>query len=153
MQKNKILENYLAEKKELCEKNDSISPGLFQELGVKAGLRDENGKGVLAGLTNISEIKAFDYIDGEKTPCEGQLLYRGYDVKDLIKGSNNQRFLFEETAYLLLFGELPKENELQDFCEMLSENRFMPTNFTGDVIMKAPSVDVMNSMTRSVLYC
>ena len=110
MQKNKILENYLAEKKELCEKNDSISPGLFQELGVKAGLRDENGKGVLAGLTNISEIKAFDYIDGEKTPCEGQLLYRGYDVKDLIKGSNNQRFLFEETAYLLLFGELPKEN-------------------------------------------
>lgn len=142
---------YFKEQGRLCMENDRISKDLFQELGVKAGLRDEKGKGVLAGLTNISEVKAFDYKDGEKLPCEGKLLYRGYDVQDLIKGSGGQRFAFEETAYLLLFGSLPTEPELRKFCDVLVENRVMPTNFTRDVIMKAPSYDVMNSMTRSVL--
>lgn len=144
-------ERYFSEKGKLCSLNDQISRNLYQEFGVKAGLRDEKGKGVLTGLTNISEIKAFEYADGEKTPCDGQLLYRGYDVKDLIRGSGEGKFAFEEAAYLLLFGELPSGEELRDFCGVLSDRRTMPTNFARDVIMKAPSKDVMNSMTRSVL--
>lgn len=144
-------ETYFRDQEKLCTENDRISKSLFQELGVKAGLRDEKGKGVLAGLTNISEVKAFDYKDGEKVPCDGRLLYRGYDVHDLINGSAGQKYAFEETAYLLLFGELPTDSELKKFCGILAESRVMPTNFTRDVIMKAPSYDVMNSMTRSVL--
>lgn len=143
--------DYMAAQAALCVENNAISPALFQELGVKGGLRDENGKGVLAGLTNISEVKAFSYVDGVKTPCDGQLLYRGYDVKDLIDGSEGKKFAFEETAYLLLFGRLPTQGQLKAFCEVLSGSRTMPTNFTRDVIMKAPSRDIMNSMTRSVL--
>lgn len=131
--------------------NGTISKSLYQELNVKAGLRDENGKGVLAGLTNISEVKAFEYDNGQKRPCDGQLLYRGYSVEELISGSNGAKFAFEETAYLLIFGKLPTVQELNAFCEVLAEKRTMPSNFTRDVIMKAPSHDIMNSMTRSVL--
>ncbi len=132
-----------------CEERDRISRELYAEFGVKTGLRDENGKGVLTGLTNISEVTAFKFIDGVKTPCDGELLYRGYDVRDLIRGSS--RFAFEEAAYLLLFGELPDKAKLDEFIGVLAEKRMMPTNFTRDVIMKAPSADIMNSMTRSVL--
>ena len=142
-------EGYFEEQATLCEKNDTISRELYSEFGVKTGLRDENGKGVLTGLTNISEVTAFKYIDGVKTPCDGELLYRGYDVRDLIRGSS--RFAFEEAAYLLLFGELPDKARLDEFIEALAEKRIMPTNFTRDVIMKAPSADIMNSMTKSVL--
>ncbi len=144
-------DSYYTEKQDLCIENDSISRGLYQELDVKAGLRDLNGKGVLAGLTNISEIKAFANVDGVKTPCDGELYYRGYDVKDLIRGSANQKFAYEEAAYLLIFGELPSKTELERFCQNLGEKRTMPSNFTRDVIMKAPTHDIMNSMTRSVL--
>ncbi len=144
-------DGYFQEQGKLCAENDRISKDLYQELGVKAGLRDENGKGVLTGLTNISEVRAFDYKDGEKRPCDGKLLYRGYDVRDLISGSSGQKFAFEEAAYLLLFGVLPTDQELKEFCDVLAESCDMPTNFTRDVIMKAPSYDVMNSMTRSVL--
>ncbi|MCD7750730.1 MAG: citrate/2-methylcitrate synthase [Lachnospiraceae bacterium] len=144
-------DSYYTEKQNLCIENDSISRSLYQELDVKAGLRDLNGKGVLAGLTNISEIKAFANVDGVKTPCDGELRYRGYDVKDLIRGSANQKFAYEEAAYLLIFGELPSEAELERFCQNLGEKRTMPSNFTRDVIMKAPSHDIMNSITRSVL--
>lgn len=144
-------DTYLSEMEGMCIQNDHISKELFQEFGVKTGLRDEKGKGVLTGLTNISEIQAFEYKEGEKVPCDGRLLYRGYDIKDLIRGSSGQKFAYEEAAYLLLFGKLPAEAELQKFCSVLSESRTMPTNFTRDVIMKAPSADVMNSMTRSVL--
>ncbi len=144
-------DSYYTEKQNLCIENDTISRSLYQELDVKAGLRDLNGKGVLAGLTNISAIKAFANVDGVKTPCDGELRYRGYDVKDLIRGSANQKFAYEEAAYLLIFGELPSEAELKRFCQNLGEKRTMPSNFTRDVIMKAPSHDIMNSMTRSVL--
>ncbi|MCD7738192.1 MAG: citrate/2-methylcitrate synthase [Lachnospiraceae bacterium] len=144
-------DSYYQEKEHLCIENDTISRGLYQELDVKAGLRDLNGKGVLAGLTNISEIKAFANVDGAKTPCDGELLYRGYDVKDLIRGSANRKFAYEETAYLLIFGQLPTQAELEQFCQNLGEKRTIPSNFTRDVIMKAPSHDIMNSMTRSVL--
>ncbi len=144
-------DSYYQKKEHLCIENDTISRGLYQELDVKAGLRDLNGKGVLAGLTNISEIKAFANVDGVKTPCDGELRYRGYDVKDLIRGSANRKFAYEETAYLLIFGQLPTQAELEQFCQNLGKKRTMPSNFTRDVIMKAPSHDIMNSMTRSVL--
>ena len=142
---------YFDQQQPLCAQHDKISKDLYQEYGVKAGLRDENGKGVLAGLTNISDIRAFEYVDGVKRPADGQLLYRGYDVKDLINGSRGGRFAFEEAGYLLLFGELPTPEKLKEFCRVLGECRTMPTNFTRDVIMKAPSHDIMNAMARSVL--
>ena len=106
---------------------------------------------MLTGLTNISRIKAFDTKDGELIPCDGELLYRGYDIKDLIKGSEGSGYVFEEGAYLLLFGELPNAEQLRSFMEVLAQSRELPTNFTRDVIMKAPSADIMNTMTRSVL--
>lgn len=143
--------DYTQKRENLCKKNDSISSELFREYGVNMGLRDINGNGVLTGLTNISDIRAFNNIDGKKVPCDGQLLYRGYDVKDLVQGSVGEKFIFEEAAYLLLFGELPSDSELKSFLDVISECMELPTNFTRDVIMKAPSYDIMNSMTRSVL--
>ncbi len=143
---------YFAQMSQECTESDRINRGLYQELGVKAGLRDERGRGVLAGLTNISEIKAVEYTaEGERVPCDGQLLYRGYDVRDLIQGSEKEKFAYEEAAYLLIFGSLPTREQLEDFCEVLAECRNLPSNFTRDVIMKAPTADVMNTMTRSVL--
>ena len=143
--------DYAKKLEDLCVRNDAVSKELYQQYGVKRGLRDENGKGVLTGLTNISEITAFKNVDGKQVPCDGQLLYRGYDVKDLVKGSKNRRFIFEEGAYLLLFGELPSTRQLNEFRKIIADCMEMPTNFTRDVIMKAPSHDIMNSMTRSVL--
>lgn len=142
---------YVESQSKLCEKNDSISPNLYSEYGVKKGLRDENGQGVLAGLTNISSIKSFEYKDGQKIPCEGELLYRGYDVKQLVQEEMGKRFIFEKGAYLLLFGELPTDEQLNEFKEQLSACMNFPTNFTRDVIMKAPTSDIMNSMTKSIL--
>lgn len=135
----------------ICEKNNQIPAGLFEEFGVKRGLRDKDGNGVLAGITNISRIDAFQNENGKKVPCDGQLWYRGYNVIELIQGFEGQRYGFEEVAYLLLFGELPNVEKLNQFQNMLEECRQLPTNFTRDVIMKAPSRDLMNSLTRSVL--
>ncbi len=135
----------------ICERNNQISAELFAEYGVKRGLRDKDGNGVLAGITNISKIEAFRMENGVKVPCDGQLWYRGYNVIDLIRGFEGKRFGFEEVAYLLLFGELPDWEQLQSFSDILKECRQLPTNFTRDVIMKAPSKDLMNSLTRSVL--
>ena len=106
---------YFDQQQPLCAEHDRIAKDLYREFGVKAGLRDENGKGVLAGLTNISDIRAFQYVNGVKKPADGQLLYRGYDVKDLIRGSSGSRFALEEAAYLLLFGELPTQDKLDEF--------------------------------------
>ncbi len=146
-----IVERYVARQAAVCEEKGRISKVLFVEYGVKQGLRDEKGKGVLTGLTNISQIIAFKNIDGERVPCDGELLYRGYDVKTLAEQGLKNRFIFEEAAYLLLFGELPDNAQLDEFKEMLSDLRELPVNFTRDVIMKAPTADIMNSMTRSVL--
>ena len=119
---------------------------------MKKGLRDLNGKGVLAGLTNISDVCASKIVDGKSVPCEGNLYYRGYNIKDLVKGFLDAKHPgFEETTYLLLFGELPTKKQLKDFQNMLAERRMLPPNFTRDVIMKAPSRDMMNSITRSIL--
>ena len=136
---------------ELCEQRDRIDPALFDQLGVKRGLRDKDGKGVLTGITNISRIDAFEERDGKKVPCEGKLWYRGYNVYDLIRGLRGKRYGFEEAAYLLLMGDLPTAAQLADFTGVLTKCRDLPTNFIRDVIMKAPSKDLMNSLTRSVL--
>jgi citrate synthase len=136
----------------MCIQNDTISESLFQEYGVNRGLRDVNGQGVLTGLTNISKIVSFQPDEtGDMVPCDGELWYRGYNVRTLINRIAENGFGFEEVAYLLLFGDLPSEKELIEFGEVLGESRTLPTNFTRDVIMKAPSKDIMNSMTRSIL--
>lgn len=145
------LMNYAIKQEEICRKNDSISDKLFEEYGVNRGLRDMNGKGVLTGLTNISKIVSFQDVDGVKTPCDGQLWYRGYNVQNLVRQIGDDGFGFEKIAYLLLFGEMPAEQELKEFCKIMAQSRTLPTNFTRDVIMKAPTKDIMNSMTRSIL--
>ena len=135
-----------------CETNNEIDKELYTKYEVKRGLRDLNGKGVLAGLTNISDVCASKIVDGKSVPCEGNLYYRGYNIKDLVKGFLDAKHPgFEETTYLLLFGELPTKKQLKDFQNMLAERRMLPPNFTRDVIMKAPSRDMMNSITRSIL--
>ena len=145
------VKNYAINKKDLCVASDTIPEELFRKFGVNRGLRDENGKGVLTGLTTISKILSFQNIDGVKTPIDGELWYRGYQVQDLINELDEDEFGFEKTAYLLLFGEKPTEEELVEFSDVLGKCRRLPTNFTRDVIMKAPSRDIMNSMTRSIL--
>ncbi len=136
----------------LSEKASVIDPELYTKYDVKRGLRDNNGKGVLTGLTNISDVRATEIIDGKTVPAHGKLLYRGYDVRDLVIGFTKEgRFGYEEVAYLLLFNKLPTAGELAEFTEMLSNYRSLPTHFVRDIIMKAPSKDMMNTLARSVL--
>lgn len=142
-------EKYFKEQTERCIRADKIDRNLFDEFGVKRGLRDFNGKGVLTGLTNISRIQSSETVDGKSVPCEGKLWFRGYEINELVKGVSDRGF--EEVAYLLLMGELPNRKELDEFCAELNELRALPQNFTRDVIMKAPGQDIMNSMTKSVL--
>jgi len=131
---------------------DVIDGDLFTRFNVKRGLRDLNGKGVLTGLTHISEIRATRDVNGESVPADGELYYRGYDIHDLIDGfSREKRFGFEEVTYLLLFGHLPKRSELKEFEKLLGFYRSLPTSFVRDIIMKAPSRDMMNTLARSVL--
>lgn len=147
----KNVKSYADNMAEHCVAGDCISKTLYSEFNVNRGLRDVHGKGILTGLTNVSQIRAFENRGGLHVPCDGELLYRGYDIRDLVKGGESNHFLFEEGAYLLLFGELPTSQELIDFRSILAECMILPTNFTRDVIMKAPSADIMNSITRSVL--
>lgn len=148
----KMMSDYSARYSKVCVENNKIDASLFEQYGVKRGLRDKNGKGVLSGITNISLIKASETKDGRIIPCDGQLYYRGYNIFDLTKGiRNDKRFGFEEIAYLLLFGDLPTKEQLIEFSTILAKNRRLPTNFVRDVIMKAPSKDIMNSLTKSVL--
>ncbi len=136
----------------VVEQADNIDPQLFTEYDVKRGLRDLNGKGVLTGLTNISTINATKIENGESVPADGELYYRGINVKDIVHGTaSHEKFGFEETAYLLLFGKLPDRDELKNFTELLGFYRSLPTGFVRDIIMKAPSRDMMNTLSRSVL--
>lgn len=136
----------------VCEEKNAINKELYTKYEVKRGLRDLNGKGVLAGLTNISDICATKVVDGKEVPCAGNLYYRGYNIKDLVKGFlQEDHYGFEEISYLLLFGELPNEEELATFHKTLVERRTLPPTFVRDVIMKAPSRDMMNSLSRSIL--
>lgn len=135
-----------------CTDNCRIEPELYIEHKVNRGLRDLNGKGVLTGLTEISEILSKKNVDGEEVPCPGQLYYRGYGIEKIVDGFiGNNRFGFEEVVYLLLFGKLPKADELEEFKGVLSSYRTLPGSFVRDIIMKAPSADMMNSLARSVL--
>ncbi len=136
----------------LTEKNNNIENEMYEKYDVKRGLRDKDGKGVLCGLTEISEVTARENVDGKSIPVPGVLCYRGYNVKDLVRNcADENRFGFEETAYLLLFGKLPTISELSAFREMLSEFMLLPRNFVRDVIMKSPSKDMMNNLARCVL--
>ncbi|MDD6482519.1 MAG: citrate/2-methylcitrate synthase [Lachnospiraceae bacterium] len=145
------MNKYTGKAQKICLKNDSIAPRLYDEYGVNLGLRDENGNGVLTGLTNISKITSSTISNGQKIPADGKLWYRGYQVEELIQSLGETELGFEKIAYLLLLGELPDEKEQAEFSRLLGECRTLPTNFTRDVIMKAPSEDIMNSMTRSIL--
>lgn len=134
------------------KKTDVIAPELYDKYDVKRGLRDKNGKGVLCGLTEISEVTSWEEVNGVRTPIPGILCYRGYNVKDLIANCEKEnRFGFEETAYLLLFGRLPTSSELSDFRQMLADFMVLPRNFVRDVIMKSPCKDMMNMLARCVL--
>lgn len=135
-----------------CSEASTIDPELYSKYDVKRGLRDLNGKGVLVGLTEISDVCSTKIVNGESVPADGSLYYRGYNVEDIIRGIDKQsHFGFEECTYLLLFGKLPSKDELLSFCRLLSEYRTLPTSFVRDIIMKAPSKDMMNTLARSVL--
>lgn len=136
----------------ICQDNSKMDVSLYGKYDVKRGLRDINGKGVLAGLTQVSNIVSSKIVDGKSVPCDGELYYRGINIEDLTKGFlEDKRFGFEEATYLLLFGNLPTGQELKDFSRILANQRCLPRNFVRDVIMKAPSKDMMNTLSRSVL--
>ena len=136
----------------LCNTSNAIERKLYTKYDVKRGLRDLNGKGVLAGLTNVSDVRAKKIVDGEEVPCEGNLYYRGYSIRDLVAGFRKENHPgFEEIAYLLLFGELPNREQLKKFQQTLVDRRTLPSNFVRDIIMKAPSKDMMVSISRSIL--
>ena len=136
----------------LCRANNTIDPQDYVRYDVKRGLRDLNGNGVVAGLTEISEVHAKEKINGESVPVPGKLFYRGYAIEDIVHGFiDSGRFGFEETAYLLMFGQLPTAEQLADFNRQLAFYRTLPSNFVRDVILKAPSQDMMNTLARSVL--
>ena len=142
---------YAARQEGYCLKNDKIDDILFDEYGVNRGLRNIQGVGVLTGLTNISKVNGSKVVDGNKVPMEGELWYRGYRIQSLVQQIREEGFGFEKIAYLLLFGEMPTAAQQAEFSEVLHGASHLPTNFTRDVIMKAPSKDIMNSMTRSIL--
>lgn len=144
------LEEYAREVEHLCLENDSVNPALYEEYGVNLGLRDKNGNGVRTGLTNISKIVSSKIVNGEKVSADGELWYRGYPIERIIDDLGDE-LGFEKITYLLLFGEYPDDEELMQFKGYIGHSRVLPTNFTRDVIMKAPTEDIMNSMTRSVL--
>ena len=146
-------ENLIVQKLSLLvELNDPIDPDLYQKFDVKRGLRYSDGRGVLAGLTQIGDVIGYDVIDGKKVAVPGKLIYRGYDVEDLVRDTMaRDEFGFEQTVYLLLFGDLPTKTQLEEFRSYLGAHRSLPDNFTEDMIMKAPSPDIMNKLARCVL--
>ena len=147
----KIRDIRLAELVKYCMISGALDLNLYQEYDVKRGLRESDGKGVLTGLTEISDVVAFNIEDGKKVPQDGQLYFQGYNIMDLKNGFAKRKFNFEEIIYLLLFGALPNQQQMQSFIEILSQYRELPNKFVRDVIMKAPSMDVMNALQRSVL--
>ncbi len=151
MRKIEKLRLYAQQQEPMVREYDTIPDELFREYNVNRGLRDVDGKGVVTGLTSISEVTSMKLVDGKRIPCEGELWYRGYRIEDLVRRYSGYGFGYENLTYLLLFGKLPDEEEEKDFIEHLALSRSLPSNFTRDVIMKAPTKDLMNSMTRSIL--
>lgn len=143
---------YLSHLSDLCVENDRIDPELYTKFEVKRGLRDISGRGVLAGLTEIAEVRSYIIQDAEMIPCEGKLFYRGIDIEDIVAGFiDENRFGYEEVTYLLMFGMLPTKEQLVEFKALLADYCSLPTSFVRDIIMKAPSSDMMNTLARSVL--
>ena len=152
MVKKSIESVFLKRLSVLAERNDPINPSLYEKYDVKRGLRHANGTGVLVGLTRIGDVVGYDIVDGKKVPIPGKLIYRGYNVESLIKdGEHTKHFGYEQCVYLLLFGELPTQKQFDEFKQFLGLHRTLPPNFTEDMIMKAPSNDIMNKMARCVL--
>ncbi|MBP3326855.1 MAG: citrate/2-methylcitrate synthase [Coprococcus sp.] len=147
MEYNKTIEELVS----YCKDSGKIDQNLYVTYDVKRGLRDSNGRGVLTGLTEISDVVAYDVVDGECVPSDGHLYFQGYDVEELEKGFHGSKFGFEETIYLLLFGELPDKHQFDEFVELLETFRELPRKFTRDVILKAPSKNMMNVLQRCVL--
>lgn len=136
----------------IVEENDKIDPELYLKYNVKRGLRDVDGTGVLVGLTEIGDVRSYIFDEGEKVPTEGKLFYRGIEINDIVKGYQSEEcFGFEECCYLLLLGNLPNKTELEEFKTLLGDLRELPGGFTEDMILKAPSNDIMNKLARSVL--
>lgn len=134
-----------------CMEAGAIDSSLYEEYEVKRGLRDSNGRGVLTGLTEISDVVGSKIVEGKKVPAEGKLFYQGYDVKDIIKSFENRRYAFEEISYLLLFGALPTDNQLKAFIQILADLRELSGHFVRDVVMKAPNGNIMNALQKGVL--
>ncbi|MGN0665346.1 MAG: citrate/2-methylcitrate synthase [Huintestinicola sp.] len=134
-----------------CMISGEFDPEYYKKFDVKRGLRDSDGKGVLTGLTEISDVCAYDIVDGEKVPADGRLYYQGYNVRDLLTDSESKRFLFEETTYLLLFGELPTKPQLESFLEIMNSLEELTGQFIRDVILKAPPENIMNALQKSVI--
>ncbi len=148
----KLYGDFIEEKRELCEENDTFAQSEYSKYDVKKGLRDATGNGVIVGLTEVSQVDGAIEIDGVKQEVDGILRYRGYSIEDLTQGFLNKRYGFEEVAYLILFGKLPTEQELEEYISILNQNRKLPKTFTRDVIMKAASKDVMNAISREILF-
>ena len=136
---------------EICKDHSSLDLSLYQKYDVKRGLRDKNGKGVLTGLTEVSDVCSYNTIDGKHVPIDGELYYQGINVIDLINGLDGRKFGFEETCYLLLFGKLPSDAELKRFLDVFFEMQTLTGHFVRDVIMKASNPNIMNAMERCIL--
>ena len=144
--------HFLEEHAPRAEKKNIISNYEYTKYNAKRGLRNEDGTGVLIGLTEIGEVHGYILVDREKIPVDGRLLYRGIDIKDIVDGfQKDKRFGFEEVIYLLLFGDLPNASELEEFRHLLAEKRELPSGFTEDMVLRAPSADIMNKLARSTL--
>ena len=144
------MNNQFDELVKYCMVSGAIDQNLYIEYDVKRGLRDSSGKGVLTGLTEISDVLSYKTMNGEKIPADGQLFFQGYNVQDLIQGNQKKRFLFEEVTYLLLFGELPTEEQFESFCNILSQLQELSGQFVRDVIMRAPTENSMNMLQKSI---
>ena len=147
----RIRDEHLNEFVRYCMISGKLDVNLYQEYDVKRGLRESNGKGVLTGLTEISDVNGFHIVDGRKVPVDGELFFQGYNIKDLINDFRDRRFNFEEITYLLLFGALPSKEQLDEFVQIMARYRELPSKFVRDVVMKAPSENLMNGMQKSVL--
>lgn len=146
------MKKLIEDKNQAAINNNHIKRRLYRKFNVKRGLRNDNGTGVIVGLTQISSVIGYKMVDEQKVPTEGRLLYRGYDILDLVEGIHKDgRYGFEEITYLLLFGELPTHNELSDFTRILGRYRDLPDNMVEDMILKFPSKSVMNKLMRTVL--
>jgi citrate synthase len=144
-------DEFLEERAKKCEADSTFPRDLFDKYDVKKGLRDRNGKGVVAGLTNISKVQGTKMVDGKLVPCEGRLLYRGYDINDLVSMNGHELGLFEKCAYLLLFNEMPNDEQLAEFRRFLNAQMKLPNGFVRQVILRDNGYDVMNTLSRGVL--